>query len=84
MFERRSFAPAIGLILIALMLVACGSPATPTPVPPTLTPVPATPTPVPPIPPPEPTATPTFSRTHRGRRCGASSQTARSHSPREV
>ena len=59
MSERRSFAPAIGLILIAFLLVACGSPTTPTPVPPTPTPVPATPTPVPPAPTPEPTATPT-------------------------
>lgn len=59
MSERRSLEPAIGLILIALVLVACGSPTTPTPVPPTPIPVPATPTPVPPTPTPEPTATPT-------------------------
>ena len=33
MSERRSLAPAIGRILIALVLVARGSPTTPTPVP---------------------------------------------------
>ncbi len=54
MSNKRQLVPVIGLGLIALVLVACGSQTTPTPAPPTPTVLPATPTPIPPTPTPTP------------------------------
>lgn len=52
MNRRRIRLYALGMMLIALLLVGCSAPPTPTPIPPTATAVPPTATPVP------PTATP--------------------------
>ena len=49
MSHRRLRTRTVCIALIALLLVGCGAPATPTPVPPTATPVAPTTTPVPPM-----------------------------------